>query len=151
VDLTTAMPAPCPPERLFAALEDLVDYPGWLSIVDRAVPAEPAAGDEGPVWLVDLRGRIGPLARSKRLRMVRTVHDASGGRLRFERREIDGRHHSPWVLHAEVTPGGDGDAGSHVQITLHYGGSFGGALLERMLVDEIEASRARLLERVTPA
>jgi uncharacterized protein YndB with AHSA1/START domain len=146
VELTTTMTAPCPPERLFAALEDLADYPGWLSIVDRAVPADAAEGDEGPVWTVDLRGRIGPLARSKRLRMVRTVCDAPR-RLRFERREVDGRRHSPWVLHAETEPQGDG---SEVRLTLHYGGSFGGALLERMLVDEIEASRPRLLERVAP-
>jgi hypothetical protein len=144
VELTTTMTAPCPPERLFAALEDLGDYPGWLSIVDRAVPADAVKDDDGPVWTVDLRGRIGPLARSKRLRMVRTVCDAPR-RLRFERREVDGRRHSPWVLHAEVDPDG---AGSEVKLTLHYGGSFGGALLERMLVDEIEASRPRLLERV---
>ena len=143
------MTAPCPPGRLFAALENLDDYPGWLTIVDRAVPAEAIEGDEGPVWQVDLRGRIGPLSRSKRLRMVRTVHEAPH-RLRFERREVDGRRHSAWTLLAEIAAGPDGpaDLGSQVRISLHYGGSFGGALLERMLVDEIEASRPRLLERV---
>jgi hypothetical protein len=32
---------------------------------------------------------------------------------------------------------------------LHYGGSFGGSLLERMIRDEIERCRPRLLERLT--
>ena len=64
--------APCPPEALFALVDDLGGYPDWLEIVVAAVPVEAAAGDEGPAWSVELRGRVGPLARSKRLRMVRT-------------------------------------------------------------------------------
>jgi hypothetical protein len=141
VDTVSTLDAPCAADRMFAAVADLGDYPGWLSIVNRAQPAEPGPDDEGPAWLVELRGRLGPLSRSKRLRMVRTVVDAPH-RLRFERRELDGRSHSPWILDAEVAPH---DGGSRLTMRLHYGGSFGGATLERMLAHEIDQSRPRLL------
>jgi hypothetical protein len=141
VDTVSFLDAPCRADRLFAAVADLGDYPGWLSIVNRAEPAEPAGDDDGPAWLVELRGRLGPLARSKRLRMVRTLIDEPH-RLRWERRELDGRSHSAWVLDAEVTEHGDG---SRLTMRLHYGGSFGGSTLERMLASEIEQSRPRLL------
>jgi uncharacterized protein YndB with AHSA1/START domain len=141
VDTVSSLEAPCGAERVFAAVADLADYPDWLSIVNRAQPAEPAPADGGPAWLVELRGRLGPLARSKRLRMVRTVVDAPH-HLRFERRELDGRAHSPWILDAEVEPR---DGGSRLTMRLHYGGAFGGATLERMLAAEIEDSHPRLL------
>jgi hypothetical protein len=142
VDTTSSLEAPCPVGPLFAAVADLSDYPGWLGIVNRAEAAAPAEGDAGPAWLVELRGRLGPLARSKRLRMVRTVHDEPAGRLRFERRELDGRAHSPWILDAAVEAR---DGGSRLTMRLHYGGSLGGATLERMLAAEIDRSRPRLL------
>jgi hypothetical protein len=163
VDLTSTLEAPCAPDVLYEAVVDLDRYPDWLSIVTRAerLPDGPddgseAAGDgpadgpvDRPVWSIDLRGRLGPLARSKRLRMVRTIEErpAGGGpgHVRFERDELDGRSHSPWVLDAVVEPT---DAGSRLEMRLHYGGSFGGSLLEHMLEDEIEQSRPRLLELV---
>ena len=43
---------------------------------------------EPPVWDAELRARLGPLARSKRLRMVRTVHDSQRRVVRFERQEL---------------------------------------------------------------
>jgi hypothetical protein len=141
MDTTSTLDAPCAPDRLWSAVADLAGYPGWLAIVAAAVPAEAAEGDGGPAWAVELRGRLGPLARSKKLRMVRTVADAPG-RLRFERRELDGRAHSPWVLDAEITPRPDG---SRLTMRLHYGGALGGATLERMLAAEIDRSRPRLL------
>jgi hypothetical protein len=94
--------------------------------------------------MVELRGRIGPLARSKRLRMVRTVHEP-GRHARFERRELDGRDHSAWMLDAVVKASG---RESTLVMSLHYGGSFGGSLIEKLLVDEIAASRPRLAARV---
>lgn len=145
--MTADLAAPCPPDRLFAEVGDLAAYPAWLGIVPRAEAAESDDGDPGPAWSVELRGRLGPLARSKRLRMVRTAYEP-GAHVRFERRELDGRAHSPWILEARVHPTG---AGSRLEMHLHYGGSFGGSVLERMLDDEIERSRPRLLERVTAA
>lgn len=147
VDVTASLDAPVAPRDLFAWVDDLDRYPAWLDIVPRAERAPAADGDPGPAWVVDLRGRVGPFARSKRLRMVRSRHDPPGA-VTFERREVDGRAHSPWVLRAEVA----GDAGaSTLTVHLHYGGSLWGPVLERLLGDAIERSRARLLERATGA
>jgi hypothetical protein len=144
MDVTADLLAPCSPERLFGWVDDLAHYPEWLDIVPRAAPVEARDGDPGPAWSVDLRGRLGPFARSKRLRMVRTVHDAPH-RVRFERLEHDGRRHSPWVLEARVAP----DAGgSLLTMRLHYGGSLVGPLVERLLADEIRQSKPRLLALV---
>lgn len=136
MDVTAELDAPHPPAAVFAWVEDLGRYPAWLEIVPRATP------DGDGAWSVDLRGRLGPLARSKRLRMVRTRHEAPAS-VRFERAELDGRQHSPWVLEAEVTPVEGG--GSHLTMRLHYGGSLVGPVIERLLGDEIERSRQRLL------
>jgi hypothetical protein len=140
VDVTADLAAPCGPADLLAWVSDLGRYPDWLSIVTKATPTGASPDDEGPAWLVDLRGRLGPLARSKRLRMVRT--SLADDRAIFERREADGRSHAPWVLEATVAPTEDG---SHLVMHLHYGGALWGPVLERMLGDEIENSRPRLL------
>jgi hypothetical protein len=140
VDVTADLVAPCTPDELFAWVDDLGRYPQWLQIVPRARAVEPQPGDPGPAWSVDLRGRLGPFARSKRLRMARTVHEA--GRVRFERVEHDGRQHSPWVLAAEVT---EATGGSRLRMHMHYGGSLVGPLIERLLADEIDQSKPRLL------
>lgn len=140
VDVTVDLAAPCSPTDLLSWVADLGRYPEWLSIVTKATPADALAGDGGPAWLVDLRGRLGPLARSKRLRMVRT--SLSNDRAVFERSEADGRSHAPWVLAATVAPT---EEGSHLVMHLHYGGALWGPVLERMLGDEIEKSRPRLL------
>jgi hypothetical protein len=146
VDVNADLEAPVAPARLFAWVDDLGRYPAWLDIVARAEPAEALATDPGPAWEVDLRARLGRLARSKRLRMVRStlqpVDDDAVGQVRFERREADQRSHAPWVLTAEVTAT---QAGSRLLMHLHYGGSLWGPVLERLLGDEINQSRQRLL------
>jgi uncharacterized protein YndB with AHSA1/START domain len=144
MDVTAELQAPCSPERLFAWVDDLAHYPEWLDIVPRATALEGRDGDPGPAWSVDLRGRLGPFARSKRLRMVRTVHEAPE-RVRFERLEHDGRRHSPWILEAQVAPD---NGGSLLTMRLHYGGSLVGPLVERLLADEIRQSKPRLLALV---
>ena len=136
--------APCPPADLFAWVDDLARYPRWLDIVPRAEAVAGEDGDPGPAWSVDLRGRLGPFARSKRLRMVRTVHEPTT-RARFERHELDGRQHSPWVLAVRVT---EVEVGSRLDMHLHYGGRLGGPLVERLLADEITRSKPRLLALV---
>lgn len=140
VDVTADMEARAAPLAVFAWIEDLSDYPEWLGLVSRAEPTAAHADDEGPAWSIDLRARVGPLARAKRLRMVRTVHE-SPDRVAFERREHDGRDHSPWVLRADVEEVGDG---SRLTMRLHYGGTLFGALADRLLRDEIARSRPRL-------
>ncbi len=122
--------------EVFAVVEDLERYPEWLSIVTRVVRID----SEPPAWMVDLRGRLGPLSRAKRLRMERTTHEPHR-HVRFERVEHDERNHSPWVLDAAVSPAG---AGSELTMTLHYGGALWVPMLDRMLRQEIEGSRPRL-------
>jgi uncharacterized protein YndB with AHSA1/START domain len=139
MDLDASLDAPCPPTELFAWVEDLTRYPQWMSIVTRAEP------DVSGGWVVDLRGRFGPLARSKRLRMIRTTLEPDH-LVVFERSESDGRVHSPWILRAAVEPR---PAGSRLEMRLHYGGGLWASMLERMLRDEIEQSRARLLALVS--
>jgi hypothetical protein len=126
-------------------VDDLARYPAWFGAVRRAEPDEARAGDGGPAWRVDLRGRLGPLARVKRLRMVRTAHDPPAS-VRFERREDDGRAHSPWVLTAEVAPV---PGGSRLDVRLHYGGGLFGPVLEHLLADEVARAKPRLLALVT--
>jgi hypothetical protein len=61
----------------------------------------------------------------------------------FERRETDGRKHSPWVLTAQVETT---SVGSNLTVNLHYGGTlFTGGVLERLLADQIVQGRERLL------
>ena len=141
MDIRAELTAPCRAAELFAWVRDLGEYPRWLEIVTTADPR-----DDGS-WAVDLRGRVGPLARTKRLRMVRAelVDDQ---RVVFEREELDGRQHSPWRLTAQVD---EADGGSTLVMDLHYGGGLFEPLIERVLRDEIERSRPRLLALVAPA
>lgn len=141
MDITATLDAPCAPAELYPWLDDLGRYPDWLDIVPRAAVVDAHADDVGPAWSVDLRGRLGPFARAKRLRMVRTVSEAPS-HARFERVEHDGREHSAWVLDAEVAETADG---SRLTMRLHYGGRLWMPVLDRLLADEIERSRPRLL------
>ena len=139
MDVVASLEAPCPASRLFESVDDLGLYSGWLDLVHRAEPDESASN----AWHVELRAGIGPLTRSKKLRMQRTVHDPVAGLARFERHELDGRQHSPWVLEAVVTALG---SGSMLTMNLHYGGSlWTGGLVERALTDQIINGRQRLL------
>ncbi len=140
------MVAPCTPTELFAHVDDLSVYPPWMGLVhdvDRAAtqPGEDAA------WDVELQAQVGPLTRSKRLRMVRTRLEPPQ-LVVFERAETDGREHAPWVLRAEL----DGDVAgpTSLTMTLSYGGGlWTGAVLGRVLDDEVERGSERLLELVS--
>ena len=140
------MEAPCDVTRLFGHVDELTDYPTWMPLAHRVSPLDPEP-DGRPAWEVELRARLGPFARSKRLRMVRTVHDPSAGHVRYERVEHDGRQHSPWVLDAEVVADGHG---SRLDMRLHYGGAlWTGGVMEKVLADQIVAGREKLLELVS--
>jgi Polyketide cyclase / dehydrase and lipid transport len=141
VELAAEMDAPCSPAAVFTYIDDLDDYPAWMGLVHRATRLQSDSG-ELPRWDVELRARIGPFARSKRLVMARTTFDQDR-LVVFERRESDGRRHSLWRLTAAVEPRG---TGSHLLMQLHYGGSlWTGGVAERVLHDEINRSRDRLL------
>ncbi len=156
MDVDVGLEAPCSAAQLFACVDDLGRYPRWLELVPRAEPVAAHDDDPGPAWTVDLRARIGPLARSKRVRMVRTTHqppipgspEGAGvaGVARFERWELDGREHSDWILEATVAEGTGG--GSRLAMHLHYSGELFGPVVERLLADAIARSRPRLLALV---
>ena len=135
MDVRASLDAACDPTRLFGIVSDLSKYPQWMDLVHRVSP------DGEDAWDVELRAKVGPFARSKRLRMVRS-ESQSPSLVRFERREIDGRTHAPWVLTATIAS----SAGtSTLTMHLHYGGSlFTGGILERVLGEQIERGRSRL-------
>ena len=127
-------------------VDELTDYPAWMPLAHQVQPAAPEL-DGRPAWDVELRARVGPFARSKRLRMVRTGHDIDASNVRFERVEHDGRRHSPWILDAHVAPAG---GGCRLDMHLHYGGAlWTGGVMERVLADQIVAGRERLLAMVS--
>ena len=141
MDVTATVEAPVGVEKLFAVVSDLSTYPRWLSIVHQ-VTAQADVSGEPRSWIVELRGKVGPFARSKRLRMVQSTCEHPNIVV-FERRETDGRKHSPWVLTAQVETT---SVGSNLTVNLHYGGTlFTGGVLERLLADQIVQGRERLL------
>lgn len=117
-------------------MSSLDRYTEWLTIVPRA-EIEPESDPQA--WAVELRAKVGPIARSKRLRMVRTIDEPT--HVRFERAELDGRNHSPWTLDARLD-----SIGTRARLTmgLHYGGAVGAGVFERLLRDEIESSKETL-------
>jgi hypothetical protein len=143
---------PAPTERVFALVDDLSVYPTWMNLV-HDVHEEPSTGDRR-TWNVELRAQVGPLARSKRLRMTRVVHDP-GRRVVFERDEVDGKRHSPWVLSASLHPEGSDESAhpggmTRLTMTLTYGGNlWTGAVLQRVLDDHVERGAAALCALVT--
>lgn len=117
---------------------DLAKYPQWMPLVYSATPS----GDDA--WDVELRAKVGVFARSKRLRMRRTVDTDS--MFVFEREETDGRRHSPWLMRVSLTPSVDG---STVTIDLSYGGNLWTAgVLDRVLASHVDAGKKGLAELV---
>jgi len=149
VDINADLNAACPPAGLVRWVDDLTVYPRWMGLVHRAEPLNSDALGR-PTWNIELRARLGPFARSKRLTMVRTEYaniaqagHAENWRVVFERAEPDGRKHSVWRLSVQLAAV---SAGSRLDMNLHYGGGMWvGGLVERALEDEIAASRERLL------
>ena len=138
---------PGPPSQAFALVDDLSAYPEWMDLVHDVAPAE-SIGDEQPAWNVELQAQVGPFARSKRLRMVRVVHEPPE-RVVFERGETDGRQHSPWILSATLTAVDETDRSpaTSLTMTLTYGGNlWTGAVLQRVLDDHVERGAAALRE-----
>ena len=138
MDIRVDINLPCSAAKLTPFIDDLAQYPAWMGLVHAVVP------EETGIWQVELRGKIGPFARSKRLRMMQ-VETSEPHHVRFERQENDGRSHSVWVLDAQVTEVG---AFSTLNMTLHYGGRLFSSVVERAMHDEIEASKQRLRKLV---
>lgn len=128
---TVSAPVAASPERVAAIISDLATYPDWLDLVTAVTSVD--SGEEQPAWLVTIRATVGPFARSKKLRMVRTIADLTGetSAYRFERKEVDGRDHSAWTLDAAVTT--VSPHASSVTMDLRYEGGLWTAPLEPIL------------------
>lgn len=72
--------------------------------------------------------------------MVRT--DLDDQRVRFERRETDGREHAEWILEASVDA--DDDERCRADVRLHYSGTLWSAPLEGALM-AVEGTAAKRL------
>ena len=129
------------PTTVFAFVADLAVYPTWLPLVYEAVVAP---GDDR-AWEVELRARVGPFARSKRLRMALT-EIVTDRLVVFERAEVDGRDHARWALRAELV---EIDGGTRVTMHLAYdGGLWTAGILERVLDEEVRRGRDGLVALV---
>ena len=131
-------------DSVFEQVATLDRYPAWMRLVHRV--EELAPDGDRPAWLVQLRARVGPFARSKQLRMVRTCFEP-GRMARFERIEADGRDHAAWILTATVAAAVGGAA---VVTDLTYSGKlWGSGVLQRILDDEIRRGKDALRGLVT--
>ena len=105
-----------------------------MPLVHRATVAGPGA------WDVELRAKVGPFARSKRLRMERTTD--SPQLIVFERKENDGRDHAAWRMTCTMVEKGENVV---MRVELYYGGAlWTGGILEKVLADHIERGRENL-------
>ena len=129
-----------------ALVDDLSAYAQWMPMIHGI---ERADADGETAWSVELRAKVGPFARSKRLRMVRTVRETSPDgavTVVFARREVPVRQHSAWTMNVRVSPRG---AGCTVAMDLEYGGSLWTAgVLDRVLASNIEAGKKGLAAAV---
>ena len=138
------------PAEVFPLVADLSQYPAWMPLVHAATPLEVGDGD-APAWDVEIRARIGPFARSKRLRMQRTEL-VPARRVVFERAEVDGRDHASWVLRVELSSAAThaaGDPVTEVAMHLAYDGSlWTGGPLARVFDDQVRRGRDGLVAAV---
>lgn len=151
--LRASLTTPASPSAVLGYVAELDRYPSWMQLVHSAAREE---GSNPPAWNVELRARVGPLARSKRLRMVRTVHETGDAtRIIFERRETDGRRHAEWRLEVNVSPanGTDGSVQgrpTELEMILSYDGRFFVSVVESILRQNVAAGKERLGELLSP-
>lgn len=143
---TESVTVAAPPSRVFPHVAELDAYPSWLGLVHSA---RRATDDAALAWSVEIRAQVGPFARSKRLRMVRSVYEPERV-VQFERAELDGRRHAHWTLRVELEP--VADQSTHVTMHLAYDGSlWTGGVLDRVLEDEVAKGRDGLAALVNAA
>lgn len=122
------------PDRVLEELHDLAAYVRWVSIIGDVATDGPGA------WIVELRADLGPLRRSKRLRMIRS-DDESPRTVRFLRSELDGRRHAAWEMRLSVEPAAES---SLVSVELGYDGRVPLGAFERVVKAEVTAAAHRL-------
>lgn len=137
VDSSVVVPAA--PDKVAPFVSSLDRYVEWMPLIHSV------AVDGDDAWVVELRAKIGPFARSKRIRMKRSRNvDASG--YTFVRDETDGRTHSPWTLSVDLS---SVDGGTLVAVTMSYEGSLWmGGPLDKVLASQIDAGKSGLVAAV---
>ncbi|MFT7599061.1 MAG: hypothetical protein ACI8TP_001986 [Acidimicrobiales bacterium] len=140
MDRTITANTSATPQQLHDIVADLTTYPAWLGLVMKVEPVDGGNDEPGPAFLVTLRAKVGPFARNKRLRMVRTANEQPRT-VRFERFEVDGRNHSSWVMTSEVSAA---STGSTVDVRLMYQGQLWDGLLEGVLDNAVRDAVPRL-------
>ena len=138
--VTESIEIPAPPELVFPHVARLDAYPAWLRLVH---DVELIDEDPSPTWHVELRARVGPFARSKRLTMER-IELRKNQLAVFERAETDKRDHARWALRAQIEPRG----ANATTLTMHLaydGGLWSGGVLEKVLDEEIRRGREGLV------
>jgi len=149
MDIEARLTTPAAPSRVVALVDDLGVYPQWMPLVHRAEPVVGVAD----AWNVELRAKVGPFARSKKLRMVRSAYERTevaergdASRVVFERREIDERQHAMWRLTVTLASENRPAGGTDLVMHLHYDGRLFVSVVEAILRQNIDAGRARLAE-----
>lgn len=141
-----------PVDGVALALADLDTYPRWNELVSEASSVPAVDDDLGPAWETTLRAQVGPFARSKRLRFVRTVDELGPDgafQSRFERKEVDNRDHAVWVMATDARA--DERGRTRVSMELSYEGALWVPSLGGVLSGAIERSSRRLAEHVRSA
>lgn len=140
---------PCAPEVLFAITEDLANISPWLDLLGAAVPASPDPSDVGPAWDATFVVKLGPLTKTKDVRLVRIEHEPYKSVV-YERHEIPTEGKDPskiamWRLTLKVSPTNDG---SSLFVNVFYGGDALGDMAEGILTKELNKSKPALLKEV---
>ncbi|MEY4068936.1 MAG: hypothetical protein RLZZ332_1272 [Actinomycetota bacterium] len=148
MELSATLRTTAPVSTVLGYVRELDAYPQWMSLAHTATPE---LGSNPVAWSVELRARVGPFARSKRLRMVRTVmqvdaaspaaNTPSPAHIVFERHELDGRSHAQWRLAVTVSPTSEG---SELAMHLSYDGRFFVGVVESILRQHIDEGRQQL-------
>lgn len=149
MDIEARLSTPAAPSRVLELVDDLGVYPQWMPLVHRAEPVVGVAD----AWNVELRAKVGPFARSKKLRMVRSAYERTevaergdASRVVFERREIDERQHAMWRLTVTLASENRPAGGTDLVMHLHYDGRLFVSVVEAILRQNIDAGRARLAQ-----
>ena len=143
---SSSVTVPVAIEQVVPHLADLSGYPQWMPMI-HSIERDDDGAEVG--WSVELRAKVGPFTRSKRLRMVRTQNNQShdGASIVFERKERGGTSHSVWCMSVNVTSRGPS---TDVSIDLEYGGTLWTAgVLDRVLAGNIDAGKDGFVRLVT--
>lgn len=149
MNVEASFDAPCTPELLFSIVEDLTNITPWLDLLGGADPSPVDPSDAGPAWDATFAIKLGPLTKTKDVRLVRIVHTPPTDVV-YERHEfpIEGKDTSQiamWRLTLRVTPT---DTGSSLHVHVFYGGDALGDMAEGILTKELKKSRPALRKAI---